>query len=151
MLTISIDRNRISHHFKANVIVQSDVPFTAYEARATITNESYGKGNGFDLLSDDSSSFNGVVTLGTPVTSVSFDVESYELEADGDYRISVYVRDESGVWNDCCQLYTSASETVRDSNGAYVLVKRNGSGTDASYKSAYSENDINNFITEVLS
>lgn len=149
MLTISIDRSRISHHFKANVIVQSDVPFTAYEARATITNESYGKGIGFDLLSDDSSSSGGVVTLSSPVTSVSFDVESYELEADGNYRISVYVRDESEVWNDCCQLYTSSGEEVKDSDGRNVLAKRED-GTQQSYTSAYSGNEINNFITEVL-
>lgn len=151
MLTISIDRNRISNHFKATVSVNSDAPITAYEARATRTGQPYGKGFGVDLLSDDISAANGIVTLGTPVNSFSFDIESSELQADGDYRIGVYVRSESGVWNDCCQLYTSASEAVKDSNGNYVLVKRIGNGTDTSYKSAYSGNEINNFVTEVLS
>ncbi len=151
MLTISIDRNRISNHFKATVTVQSDEPVYAYEARATKSGQPYGRSVGCDLLSDDVSASNGIVTLSTPANSFSFDIESSELQTDGDYRISVYVRDESGVWNDCCQLYTSSSEAVRDSSGAYVLAKRDGSGTDALYTSAYSGNDINNFVTEVLS
>lgn len=151
MLTISIDRNRISNHFKATVSVKSDEPVYAYEARATRSGQPFGRSIGYDLLSDDASASNRIVTLSTPVSTFSFDIESSELQADGDYRISVYVRNEDGVWSDCCQLYTLSSEAVRDSNGAYVLVKRNGNGTDTSYTSAYSGNDINNFVTEVLS
>ncbi len=151
MLTISIDRNRISNHFKATVSVNSDVPVTAYEARATKNGQPYGKGIGYDLLSDDVTASNGVVNLDSAVRSFSFDIESSELDADGNYRIGVYVKNGSGVWNDCCQLCTSASEAVVDSNNDYVLAKRKGDGTDALYKSAYSGNDINNFVTEVLS
>ena len=151
MITITIDRNRISNHFKANVSVNSDVPVTAYEARATLSGERYGRGIGYDLLSDDIAVSDGVVNLSTPVNSFSFDVESAELSADGEYRVVVYVKNESGVWNDCCQFCTSASEVIRDSNSAYVLAKRTGSGTDVSYKSVYTGNDINNFVTEVLS
>lgn len=151
MITITIDRNRISNHFKANVSVNSDVPVTAYEARATKNGEPYGKGIGYDLLGDDISASNGVVNLSSPVSSFSFDIESAELSADGEYRIVVYVKNASGVWNDCCQFYTSASEEIRDSNNADVLIKRIGNGTDTSYKSAYTGNDINNFVTEVLS
>lgn len=150
MLTVSVDRDRISNIFKASVTVSSDESFTAIEARATKTGEAYGRGVGLCLLSDDDSASDGVVTLSTAVKSYSFDVESSELSSDGEYRISVYVKNESGVWNDTCQLYTSSSDAVVDSNGAYVLVKRNGTGTDASYTSAYSGEDIDNFITEVL-
>lgn len=151
MLTISIDRNRISNHFKANVSVSSDEPITAYEARATKTGQPYGKGIGYDLLSDDVTSSNGVVNLNSPVNAISFDIESSELTSDGNYRIGIYVRNERGVWNDCCQLHTLASEAVVDSNNDYILVKRTGNGTDALYKSVYQGNDINNFVTEVLS
>ena len=101
MLTISIDRNRISNHFKANVSVNSDVPVTAYEARATKINEAYGKGIGYNLLSDDATALNGVVNLEMPVKTFSFDIESSKLQADGNYRISVYVRNENGMWKDC--------------------------------------------------
>ena len=151
MLTITVDRNRISPYCKATVNVSSDEPIRAYEARATKKGEAFGRGVGYDLLSDDASASNGVVTLSSSAKSFSFDIESAELAADGDYRISVFVRDENGVWNDCSALYTSASQRVRDSNGAYVMVKRSGSGTDTSYKSAYSGDVINNFISEVLS
>ena len=150
MQTISIDRRKISSLFKATVNVQSDEEFCACEARATKTGQPYGKGIGYDLLSDDISASGGIVTFGNPVSSFVFDIESPELEADGDYRISVYVMNADGVWNDCCQLYTSSAETVRDSQGAYVLVKRDGNGSDSSYTSAYSGNDINKFVTEVL-
>lgn len=151
MLTVLIDRNRISTHFKATVNVNSDEPVYAYEARATITGQPYGRSIGYDLLSDDVSSSDGIVTLSTPVNRFSFDIESTELSSDSDYRISVYARNEGGVWDDCCQLYTCDSETVMDSESKYILVKRIGNGTDTSYASAYSGNDINNFITEVFS
>ena len=150
MQTISIDRRKISNVFKATVTVQSDESVHACEARATKTGQPYGKGIGYDLMSDDASATNGIVAFSNPVSSFVFDIESPELESDGDYRISVYVMNADGVWNDCCQLYTSSAETVRDSQGAYVLVKRDGSGSDASYTSAYPGNDINKFVTEVL-
>lgn len=151
MLTIAVDRNRISPHYKATVNVQSDEPIMAYEARATKSGEAFGRGVGFDLLSDDTSASNGVVTLPSAATSFSFDIESTELAADGAYRVSVFVKDANGVWNDCSALYTSASQPVRDSSGAYVMAKRSGSGTDTTYKSAYTGDQINNFVSEVLS
>lgn len=151
MLSITVDRTRISENLKATVTVTSDTPFTAYEARGTEAGQAYGRGTGYCLLSDDITADNGVVTLAQAVTTVSFDIEAAELDyADGEYRISVFVRDENGVWSDCCQLYTSASEAVTDADGKNVLAKRDGSGTDESYVSAYSGNDIDSFITEVL-
>ena len=151
MITVMIDRNRISRHLKATVTVNSDVQITAYEARATKTGDPYGKGIGYNLLSDDFSLTNGVVIPEKPVKSFSFDVDSVELAADGDYRISIYVRNSKGVWDDCCQLYTVAFENVKDSKGDYILVKRVGQGTDLLYKSVFSGKDMNDFITEVLS
>ena len=151
MLTINTDRNRISNHLKASVIVSSDENVYAYEVRATKKGQPHKKGTGYCLLSDDISVSNGVVTLGTPSASFSFDIEFSELDSDGDYLISVYVMNADGVWNDTCQLYTSSGEAVKGSDGRYILAKRNGSGTDESYVSAYSGNDINSFITEVLS
>lgn len=150
MIAVTIDRNRISRHLKAVVTVSSDIQITAYEARATKIGTPYGKGIGYDLLSDDSSAFDGVVSAETPVTSFSFDIESAELAADGDYRISIFVRDSEGVWNDCCQLYTSSSEAVIDSAGKYILVKRSGNGTDTSFESEFSGVDMDDFIAEVL-
>ena len=149
MLTIQTDRNRISNHFKASVRVISDEAVHSYEARATRQGEPFGRGIGYDLLSDDTESSNGVVTLTSPLTALTFDIESSELSADGDYRISIYVMNGEGVWNDTCQLYTSSGEEVKDFDGRNVLAKRED-GTQQSYTSAYSGNEINNFITEVL-
>ena len=149
MLTIHTDRNRISGHLKATVNIVSDEPVYSYEARATRQNESFGRGIGYDLLSDDASSVSGVVTLSTPATEISFDIESSELNSDGDYRISVYVMNADGVWNDTCQLFTSSGEAVKDSDGKYILAKRED-GTQTSYISAYLGDDINNFVSEVL-
>ena len=127
----------------------SDEAVHSYEARATRQGEPFGRGIGYDLLSDDTASSNGVVTLTSPLTELTFDIESSELLSDGDYRISIYVMNGDGVWNDTCQLYTSSGEEVKDSDGRNVLVKRED-GTQQSYTSAYSGNEINNFITEVL-
>ncbi len=149
MLTIQTDRNRISNHFKSAVRITSDEEVYAYEARATRQGEPYGRGIGYDLLSDDTDASNGVVTLSTPSTDLTFDIESSELLSDGDYRISIYVMNADGVWNDTCQLYTASGEAVKDSDGKSVLVKRED-GTQMSYTSAYSGKDMDDFITEVL-
>ncbi len=149
MLTIQTDRNRISNHFKSTVRITSDEEVYAYEARATRLGEPYGRGIGYDLLSDDTDASNGVVTLASPLTELTFDIESSELLSDGDYRISIYVMNADGVWNDTCQLYTSSGEAVKDSDGRNVLVKRED-GTQMSYTSAYSGKDMDDFITEVL-
>ena len=151
MIAVTIDRNRIRGYLKGIVTVISDVPFVASEARATKNGEAWGRGIGYDLVSDDVSSVNGVVTLSSAVYSFTFDVEADELSSDGDYRISVFVMDSSGVWNDCFNLFTKLLQAVVDKNGAYVLAKSNGGGTEESYISAYSGGEIDNFIREVLS
>lgn len=150
MTTVSTDRNKVSPYLKATVTVTSDSVFYAIEARATKTGDAFGRGLGFDLLSDDAAASNGVLTLSQGVNTFLFDIEAAELSSDGNYRISVFTRDASGVWNDCGQLYTKDSQAVMDKNGAPVLAKRTA-GTAESYKSAYSGDVINHFITEVLS
>lgn len=150
MTSITTDRNKVSPHLKATVTVVSDSVFYAVEARATKQGEPFGRGIGFDLLVDDAAASNGVVTFSQGVNTFDFDIEASELSSDGEYRISVFVRDASGVWNDCGQLYTKDSQAVKDKNGANILAKRTA-GTDESYKSAYSGDVINHFITEVLS
>lgn len=150
MLTVSVDRDRLSAVFKANVTVVSDSEFTAIEARATKVGAAYGRGVGVCLLSDDVTASSGVVSLGSAVKTYSFDVESSELQTDGEYRVSVYVMDASGVWNDTCALYTSSGEAVVGSDGVYILAKRDGSGTDSSYTSAYSGADIDEFVGKVI-
>lgn len=151
MLTISIDRNKISSHFKASVSVVSDTAIDAYEARATLFGAPYGRGVGYDLISDDAAAADGAAPLSPAAASFSFDVEAAELPSDGKYRISVYVRDTNGIWNDCDYLVTKTADAVRDSSGAYVQVKRTSASINTFYQSAYTGDEINNFITEALS
>lgn len=154
MLTLSMDRRRISSYLKASVTVTSDTEFDAVEVRATKVNDPYMKGFGYGLLCDDRSNAyyceNGVVYINEPVTSFSFDIEAEELADDGDYRISVYVRNSDGVWNDVCNLYTNSSQQLVDSNGACICSQRSGMGTDEGYISMFSGEEIDNFISEVL-
>ena len=150
MTSISVDNNRISNHIKGTITVLSDEPFYAIEARATKKGSDFGRGTGYDLLSDDASAVNGIVTFPSAVTSYTFDVECSELLTDGEYRISVYVLNEANVWDDTSVLLTSDGKTVTDKTGAVIRVQRNGSGVDEVYTSAYSGDAINNFIAEVL-
>lgn len=150
MVSISADTLRISSHVKANVTVTSDTPFNAYEARGYYASDRYGRGIGFCLLSDDEAAENGVAELPVAVNTVSFDVEASELQdTEGVFRIAVFVRDENGVWDDTCTLLTASGETVYGSDGCKILAKRDGSGTDESFGSAYSGAQINNFVNEV--
>lgn len=151
MLYITVDRNTVSKRFKAKVSVASDEDFFAIEARATKIDAPYGKGIGLCLLSDDSVTENGVLTFNNEMNVYSFDVESKELDADGEYRIGVYVKNADGVWNDTCSLFTNSRETVVDSQGKVILVQRDSTGTDTCYESVNSGLTIDFFITEVLS
>ncbi len=151
MVNVAIDRNRISNYFKATVSVTSDLSFTAIEARATKKGSGFGREVGICLLSDDAAASDGVVTLPSAVKNFTFDAESSEILTDGEYRISVFVLTDDGKWNDGSLLFTSSSETVYDTNGNKVYVKRDGSGTDEVYTSVYSGAVIDSFIAEVLS
>lgn len=151
MTTVTIDRNRISEFLKATVNVESDIPFIAVEARATKKGSGFGRGIGICLLSDDATASDGVVALPSAVSNFIFDAQCSEFLTDGEYRISVFVQTEDGKWNDGSALLTSSGEKVYDKNGVCVLVKKNGTGTDETYKSTYSGDVINNFISEVLS
>lgn len=148
MLTVTVDRQRISSVFSATVTVISDELFDAVEVRATALGDDFGKGVGLCMLGDDLTVSEGTVLLDSLVSELTFDVEKEELDADGDYRISVFVRNESGVWNDCAFLMTASGESIVDNNGATILVKREG-GKDETYISAYEGFAVDEFVAEV--
>ena len=154
MLTISVDRKKISNNITATVSVFSDYMFDAVEVRATKAGEPYMRGLGYALLADEKiygySPADGTVYFDSPVSYFNFSVSAPELGTDGKYRISVYVRDTLGVWNDVCPVYTSEMQQLTDVNGAHIFVCRDGTGTDEQYKSACKGVHIDNFIHEVL-
>lgn len=70
----------------------------AYECRATPVNNPYGRGKGIDLLFNEVFTTNGVHELKGPTKSFSFTIDANVLFSDGNYRISIYVRDSEGKW-----------------------------------------------------
>lgn len=154
MPDIVIDRYKISKYFKANVTVNSDFAFVAFEVRATKTDEPYMRGCGYDLISDDESEAyyidNSIAYTYEPVTNISFDIEAAELAGDGEYRITVYLKNTDGIWTDACCLYTNTSQLLVDCNGYYVYSQRNSTGMDECYVSQFSGEEIESFISGVL-
>ena len=100
-VTLSVDRSAIPSGGKANVTVTASENIYAIECRATLSGAPWGLGVGTDVLADDLQTEYGFYELPTPSTTFSFDVESSELlNGDGTYRITVFVRDSRGVWDD---------------------------------------------------
>lgn len=54
------------------------------------------------------------------------------------------------IWSIKCKLCESRGYFIVDSSGATILLRRNGTGGETVYTSAYSGEEIDNFITEVL-
>ena len=100
VITVSPDKEKINGSGLVAVSVTTDIPASAFEARATLLNASYGRGIGINLISDDLDvDAAGVHTFSTPTSSWSFDVAYSEIANDGAYRISVYARNANGVWS----------------------------------------------------
>lgn len=70
----------------------SDIPYIAFECRATAAAAEWGRGKGALIASFSSTPAN---------TSRSFEVyDDYLLQGDGQYRISLYAQGTDGSWND---------------------------------------------------
>ena len=70
----------------------SDIPYIAFECRATAAAAEWGRGKGALIASFSS----------TPANTLrSFEVyDDYLLRGDGQYRISLYAQGADGSWND---------------------------------------------------
>lgn len=94
VLTFSVSRTKISSatgHNYVTVKFKSDIPYIAFQCRATKVGEAWGVGLG-ELVAAFSQ---------TPAnTERSFDVyNTYLVKGDGKYRISLLAQNESGEWN----------------------------------------------------
>ena len=70
----------------------SDIPYIAFECRATAAAAEWGRGKGALIASFSSTPAN---------TPRSFEVyDDYLLQGDGQYRISLYAQGADGSWND---------------------------------------------------
>lgn len=128
-INISVDRSAIPSGGKANVTVSTADPtelIYAIECRATLSGSSWGRGIGTDVLADNlQTASTGYYELPVPSTAFSFDVESGELlSGDGVYRITVYIRDSRGVWDDTFLFIPSGSDKLVTADGLVFKCKR---------------------------
>ena len=122
---LSIDRSVIPSGGKANVTVTADENIYAVECRATLSGTPWGRGIGTDVLADDLQTGSGIYELPVPTNTFSFDVESNELiSGDGTYRVTVYVRDSHGVWDDIFLFIPSGSDKLVTADDSVFKCKR---------------------------
>ena len=99
-LTLTPNVSKIGVGGRATATVEMNVLCSKIEARATINGDSYGRGIGINVLSDDVTTDGaGVHTFATPIKTWSFDIEQSELVTDGNYQITVYVQNIDGIWS----------------------------------------------------
>ncbi len=99
-LTLTPSLTKIGTSGTSSVSVSSNIDVIAFEARATLDGQPYGRGIGINIISDDLTvEGSGVHTFAAPTNSWSFDVAYSEINADGTYRISVYAQNADNVWS----------------------------------------------------
>lgn len=118
-LTFTADRYKISGEPGYDYITvqfSSDIPYRAFECRATKNGEDYGVGRGALVASFSQ----------TPAdTQRAFEVyDDYLLNGDGEYRISLFAQGEDGSWNDNYYYIPSGSSSYTTANGLPYLCMR---------------------------
>lgn len=119
-LTFSVSGEKISNVPGFDYIIvsfQSDIPYQAFECRATKVGQEYGVGKG-NLVSSFSS---------TPAnTQRQFEVyDDYLLQGDGEYRISLFAQGYDGSWNDNLSFVpVGETDTLMTADGKEFFVKR---------------------------
>lgn len=96
---ISFDNNRdeISVNLSCTVTFSVNENFIQFEARATIVGEPYGRGIGILINNMEIASPNYYPAN----TNYTFVITSDTLfNQDGQYRISMYAKNQNGVWSD---------------------------------------------------
>ena len=118
-VTYTVSGHKISDEAGFNFIsvrFQSDIPYIAFECRATKVGEEYGIGKGALVASFSS----------TPAQTVrTFEVyDSYLLQGDGEYRISLFAQSEEGAWNDNFPYIPLGSSSYVTAEGKEYLCMR---------------------------
>ena len=118
-LTFSITGNKVSavsgfDHI--DVTFTSDIPYQAFECRATKSGSNYGRGVGRLVASFSTTPAN---------TSRTFEVYDDDLvNGEGEYRISLYAQSQDGGWNDNHAFIPSGSSGLKTSDGKKFLCMR---------------------------
>lgn len=119
-LTFSISGTKVSDDPGFDYIIvnfQSDIPYQAFECRATKVGDDYGVGKGFLVASFSATPANMQRT---------FEVyDDYLVHGDGEYRISLFAQGMDGSWNDNHGFIPSGqTETMLMADGLEFLVMR---------------------------
>lgn len=103
----------VSGYDHISVSFSSDIPYAAFECRATKADESFGRGVGRLICSFSY----------TPATTArSFDIYDIDLTSgDGEYRISLYAQSEDGTWNDGVNFVSKGADRFLTADGAVFL------------------------------
>ena len=119
-LTFSISGTKVSDEPGFDYIIvnfQSDIPYQAFECRATKVGDDYGVGKGSLVASFSATPAN---------TQRTFEVyDNYLVHGDGEYRISLFAQGMDGSWNDNHGFIPSGqTETMLMADGLEFLVMR---------------------------
>lgn len=119
-LTFSISGTKVSDDPGFDYIIvnfQSDIPYQAFECRATKVGDDYGVGKGSLVASFSATPAN---------TKRTFEVyDDYLVHGDGEYRISLFAQGMDGSWNDNHGFIPSGqTETMLMADGLEFLVMR---------------------------
>ena len=119
-LTFSVSGNKVSDEPGFDYIIvnfQSDIPYKAFECRATKIGDDYGVGKGALVASFSTTPAN---------TQRTFEVyDDYLVHGDGEYRISLFAQGTDGSWNDNHGFIPSGqTETMLTADGLKFLVMR---------------------------
>ena len=119
-LTFSVSGNKVSDEPGFDYIIvnfQSDIPYKAFECRATKIGDDYGVGKGALVASFSTTPAN---------TQRTFEVYDGQLvHGDGEYRISLFAQGTDGSWNDNQGFIPfGETETMLTADGLEFLVMR---------------------------
>lgn len=94
----------------------SDIPYTAFECRATAASAEWGRGKGVLIASFSA----------TPANTLrSFEVyDDFLVSGDGAYRISLFAQGTDGSWNDNHAFIPSGSSGLLTADGKQFLSMR---------------------------
>lgn len=120
-LIFSISGNKVSDEAGFDYIIvnfQSDIPYQAFECRATKVGEEYGVGKGALVASFSATPAN---------TQRQFEVyDDYLVNGDGEYRVSLFAQGEDGSWNDNYYYIPQNSSMYICADGKPYLCMREG-------------------------
>ncbi len=112
-LTFSFNKAAIGINQCVVVTFSSDIPYTQFEARATLVSAAWGRGVGTLVGAFSSTPAN---------TERIFEIYDTELvNGDGVYRISLFAQGTDGSWNDNGQFITYDGKALITSDGNNFL------------------------------